>query len=170
MSQIVEVHIFISLEHVCLPRDSCIYLRTSLYLLNQHDTHGSNICSLHFTPQKKLSCCCFWYICFCIHWFQQLDSVCGVFCLIRTSNIMQLLRDQHHLAPPSSEVLFQLCTVPVRSPWGTIITRSLLRGWILALQEPSTNFRILIDLTYSFGSWVQQEIWDRSRTLVVLNF
>lgn len=54
MSQIVEVHIFISLEHVCLPRDSCIYLRTSLYLLNQHDTHGSNICSLHFTPQKEV--------------------------------------------------------------------------------------------------------------------
>lgn len=88
--------------------------------------------SLH---RKQLSCCCLWYICFCIHWFRQLDSVCGVFCLIRTSNIMQLLRD--HLAPPSSEVLFQLCKVPARGPWGTIITRSLLRGWILALQEPS---------------------------------
>lgn len=54
MSWIVEVHIFISLEHMCLPRDSCIYLWTSLYLLNQHDIHGSNICSLHFTPQKAV--------------------------------------------------------------------------------------------------------------------
>lgn len=151
MSQLVEVHILISLEHVCLPRERCIYLRTSLYLLNQHDAHGSNMCSLPFSPPKGVI-----LLVLLVHLFQQLDSVCGVFCLIRTSNITQLLRDQHHLAPPSSEVLFQQCKLPVRSPWGTIITRSLLRGWILALQEPSTDFRILIDLTYSLGSWVQQ--------------
>ena len=102
--------------------------------------------SLH---REQLSCCCLWFICFCIHWFQKLDSVCGDFCLIRTSNIMQLLRD--HLAPPSSEVLFQLCKVLARSPWGTIITRSLLRGWILALWEPS--HRLLNSNRHNLFSW-----------------